>query len=68
MTTLSIPLTPELAAYVEEAVKETGLSRAALVRKALEQYRDEQAVQAVLSAMKEPSLSGDLDELAAQLN
>lgn len=66
MTTLSIPLPPDLAKYVEEQAKESGLSRAALVRQALKQYRDEQAIQEVLRAAAEPTIEGDFDELLSK--
>jgi metal-responsive CopG/Arc/MetJ family transcriptional regulator len=68
MTTLSIPLSPELAQFVETAIKETGQTRADVVRQALKLYAEEQAVRKVLLAQSEPTLSGDLDELANQLD
>jgi metal-responsive CopG/Arc/MetJ family transcriptional regulator len=68
MTTLSIPLTPELAQFVEKTIKETGQTRAEVVRQALKLYAEEQAVRKVLLAQAEPTLAGDLDTLAAQID
>ena len=67
MTTLSIPLSPELAQFVEKTIKETGLTRADVVRQALILYAEEQAVRKVLLAKAEPTLTGDLDELLAKI-
>lgn len=38
-----------------------------ILRRALKRYIEEQAVEAVLRASKEPRLHGDLDELASKL-
>ena len=66
MTTLSIPLTPELATFIAEETKNTGLTKSDIMRQALKLYAEEQAVRKVLLARAEPSLEGDLDELAKQ--
>jgi predicted transcriptional regulator len=66
MTTLSVPLTPELSRYIEEATKSTGLTKSDIMRQALTLYAEEQAVRKILLARAEPSLEGDLDELAMQ--
>jgi len=68
MPTLSVPLTPELAKFVEEATKSSGLTKADIMRQALTMYAEEQAVRKVLLAATEPSLSGDLTELMKQLD
>lgn len=68
MTTLSVPLTPELAKFVEEATKSTGLTKADIMRQALTLYAEEQAVRKVLLASSEPSLEGDLKDLIKQLD
>jgi hypothetical protein len=39
-------------------------NKADAVRKALDMYLEQQAIEAVLKASKEPRLEGDLDELA----
>ena len=68
MTTLSIPLTPELTQFVETTIKETGQTRAELVRQAIKLYAEEQAVRKVLLASAEPTLSGNLDDLLEKIN
>lgn len=68
MTTISVPLTDEqyrrLMALVEQGV---GANKADVLRKALEKFAEDQAVEAVLRASKEPRLEGDLDELVKKL-
>ena len=56
MTTLSVPLTPELAKFVEEATKSSGLTKADIMRQALTLYAEEQAISAVLRAEHEVSV------------
>ena len=63
MSTISVPLTPELEKRLDEVAEETGASRAAVVRNALKHYNEDIAVQKILRAIKEPTLSGDLDTL-----
>ncbi len=63
MSTISVPLTPELEKRLDEVAEETGASRAAVVRNALKHYNEELAIRRVLLASKETSLSGDLDDL-----
>ena len=67
MTTLSVPLTPELAKFVEEAVKSSGLTKSDIMRQALTLYAEEQAVRKVILAQNEPSLDGDLRELMKKI-
>lgn len=67
MTTLSVPLTPELAKFVEEATKSSGLTKSDIMRQALTLYAEEQAVRKVLIAASEPTLKGDLQELMRQI-
>jgi Arc/MetJ-type ribon-helix-helix transcriptional regulator len=68
MTTLSVPLTPELAKFVEEATKSSGLTKSDIMRQALTLYAEEQAVRKVLLAASEPTLKGDLRELMNKIN
>ena len=68
MTTLSVPLTPELAKFVEEATKSSGLTKSDIMRQALTFYAEEQAVRKVLLASMEPTLKGDLRKLTSQLS
>lgn len=67
MTTLSVPLTSELSDFVEKTKKETGQTRADIVRQAIKFYAEEQAVRKVLLASAEPSLSGDLNQLLKEI-
>ena len=68
MSTLSVPLTPELAKFIEEATKSSGLTKSDIMRQALTFYAEEQAVRKALLAASEPSLDGDLRELMNQLD
>lgn len=56
MTTISVPLTPELAKFVEEATKSSGLTKSDIMRQALTLYAEEQAINAVLRAEREVSV------------
>jgi putative addiction module CopG family antidote len=68
MTTLSIPITPELERFVEQEIKQgRSPNKAAVVRRALHRLAEEEAVQVVLRAQAEPVLRGDLRGLAKQL-
>jgi len=68
MTTISVPLTPELAKFVEEATKSSGLTKSDIMRQALTLYAEEQAVRKVLLAASEPSLTGDLRDLMNKID
>ena len=68
MTTVSVPLPDDLLQGIKQLVQLGNASNNAdAIRKAIKKYLDDQAVEMILIAQKEPSLSGDLDELAAQL-
>jgi Arc/MetJ-type ribon-helix-helix transcriptional regulator len=67
MTTLSVPLTPELAKFIEEATKSSGLTKSDIMRQALTFYAEEQAVRKVLNAASEPTLKGNLKDLMNKL-
>lgn len=65
MSTLSIPVDGETLKRIEMLIKEGNASnKADLVRKAIDRYIEEQAIEDILKAAKEPRLEGDLDELA----
>jgi Arc/MetJ-type ribon-helix-helix transcriptional regulator len=68
MTTLSVPLTPELAKFVEEATKSSGLTKSDIMRQALTLYAEEQAVRKILLAASEPTLKGDLRDLMSKID
>ncbi len=65
MSTLSVPLSADRLKQIESLVDQgIAANKADAVRKAIDKYLEDQAVEAVLKAMKEPSLEGDLNELA----
>lgn len=68
MTTLSVPITPEQAKFIEETTKRTGLTKSDIMRQALTLYAEEAAVRKVLIAASEPTLQGDLEDLMQKLN
>lgn len=68
MSTLSVPLTPQLEEFINSQVKSgRAANKADLVRRALTAMSEEEAVQAVLAAQREiiegKGLTGDLREL-----
>jgi Arc/MetJ-type ribon-helix-helix transcriptional regulator len=69
MTTISVPLTSEAEAALNELVEITGANRSAVIRKAIERYREDEAVTAVLLAEQEITegkvLRGSLEDLLA---
>ncbi len=68
MSTLSVPLTPHLEETVNRLVKEGyGANKADVVRKAIKRLSEEEAVKAILQAMKEPTLKGNLRELIKKI-
>jgi len=65
MSLLSVPLTPKLEEMIDKMIADgVAPNKAELARKAIEKLAEDQAVQAVLDAEREPNLSGDLRELA----
>jgi putative addiction module CopG family antidote len=68
MSTLSVPLPPNLDEFVSDQVKK-GLAsnKADVVRRALKLLREEEAVMAVLKAEREPTLKGNLEKLAKKI-
>jgi predicted transcriptional regulator len=55
MTTISVPLTAEVEKALKELTEITGANRVAVIRKAITNYREEEAVTAVLRAEQEVS-------------
>ncbi len=53
MTTISVPLNPKAEKELNELVEITGANRVAVIRKAIELYREDEAVNAVLKAEQE---------------
>ena len=68
MTTISVPLPAELLLALEQLVAQgIASNKADAIRKALKAYLDNQAVETVLRASREPSLRGNIDTLARKL-
>lgn len=65
--TLSVPISSKLLRALNDLVT-PDMDRNALIRVALERYIEDQAVEAVLKAEKEPRLEGDLETLVAQID
>jgi len=64
MSTLSVPLTPRLEEFIHSFIKQgRAENKAQVVRKALERLAEEEAINAVLEAEREPTIRGDLREL-----
>ncbi len=65
MATVSIILTEDLLKKIQELIN-LGVAdnKSAVIRKAVDKYVEDQVVESILRAAKEPSLQGDLDELA----
>lgn len=69
MTTISVPIPAHLEESLNALIKSgRGSNKAELVRRAITQMVEDEAVEVVLRAMKEPKLSGDLRELAKKIN
>ncbi len=65
MTTISVPIPAHMAEFIDNQIKIGDASnKADVVRRALISYAEKKAIDDVLEAMKEPSLRGDLRELA----
>ncbi len=68
MTTISVPITGDLEKFIERMIKDgKGSSKADVVRRALREYEENEAVEAVLQAQREPTLRGDLRELMKKI-
>lgn len=68
MTTVSVPLNAEFEKYVESLVLSGfGSNKADAIRRAIKAAAEEQTIQAVLKAAAEPTLSGDIKDLANKI-
>ncbi|MSU55218.1 MAG: hypothetical protein EXS46_01595 [Candidatus Taylorbacteria bacterium] len=68
MSTLSVPLTPQLEETVNRLVKSGyGSNKADVVRRALKRLSEEEAVNAVLRAETETTLKGNLRDLMKKI-
>lgn len=69
MSTLSVPLPPELEKFIENQVLSgRAANKADVVRRALTRFSEDEAVSAVLRASEEITLKGDLRELAKNIH
>jgi Arc/MetJ-type ribon-helix-helix transcriptional regulator len=69
MATISVPLSPELQERLDFLVAGgAGSNRADVMRRALEKYAEDEAVNAVLKAQREPTLRGDLRKLLKEID
>ena len=68
MSTISVPLSKEQQAQLDNLV-ESGVAsnRAAVMRKALKKLSEDEAVEAILRAEKEPLLRGDIRTLMRKI-
>jgi Arc/MetJ-type ribon-helix-helix transcriptional regulator len=68
MSILSVPIPNNMLESINELIKQGIVAnKAEAARRAIQLYLEDQAVKAVLKASKEPSLKGDLDELAKKI-
>lgn len=64
MSTISVPLTPELESFIDDQIKQGKYeTKASVVRRALRIMSDEEAINAVLEASREITLRGNLKDL-----
>jgi Arc/MetJ-type ribon-helix-helix transcriptional regulator len=64
MATISVPLSPQLQENLDALVASgAGANRADVMRRALELFAREEAINVVLKAQREPALRGNLREL-----
>jgi len=68
MTTISVPLSSNIEEKLNNLIKSGyGSNKADVVRRAIVSVSEEEAIEVVLKAQREPGLSGDLRELAKKL-
>mgnify|MGYP001587376935 CR=1 FL=1 len=73
MSTLSVPLTPQLEAFIDSMVESGRYSnKAIVVRQALKKMSEDEAVEAVLRSIQEAKegkvFRGDLREIMKQID
>lgn len=68
MTTISVPIPANMEEFVNKKIKDGfATNKADLFRKAIIRLSEEEAVNEVLRAEREPDLRGDLRDLAKKL-
>ena len=68
MATLSVPIPANLEEFIKRQIKEgRGANKADVVRRAIIRLSEEEAINAVLNAEREPTLRGNLKKLLAEI-
>ena len=68
MTTLSVPISGDMEKFIEDMVQSgKAANKADVVRRALREYEENEAVKIILQAQSEPTLRGDLRELMEKI-
>ena len=68
MTTLSVPIPANLEEFINRQIKEgRGANKADVVRRAIIRLSEEEAINAVLNAEREPTLRGNLKKLMEEI-
>lgn len=68
MTTLSIPISGETEKFIETMIQNgKGSNKADVVRRALKEYEENEAIRTILQAQSEPTLHGDLRDLMKKI-
>ena len=68
MTTLSVPIPANLEEFINRQIKEgRAANKADLVRRAITRLSEEEAVNVVLNAEREPTLRGNLKKLMEEI-
>ena len=61
MTTLSVPISSELEIFINNMIKDgRAANKADVVRKALRQLSEDELVEKIIRARREPTIRGDL--------
>lgn len=69
MSTISVPLTKEREAKLDNLVKDgVAPNRAAVMRKALDKLSEYEAIEAVFRAEREPVIRGDIRKLLKDID
>ena len=69
MVTISVPLPPELEERLDSLVRGgVAETRAGVMRRALEDLAEKEAIDAVLRAEREPTVRGDLRKILKKLD
>lgn len=68
MSILSVPVPDKMLESINDLIKQGIVAnKAEFARRAMQLYLENEAVNTVLKASKEPSLKGDLEELSKKL-